>query len=149
MPEGKKFEPFEMEIPVDPADIDLLGHVSNIVYLRWVQDVAVAHWNAKATEKDKEELLWVVTRHEIDYKRPAMAGDTVIARTWVGGALKGIFERHTEIRRKSDGKVLARARSLWCPVDARTKKPTRVSADVYETFTANMIRSGESERRSG
>ena len=53
-------------------------------YLRWVQDAAVAHWRAAAPPADQARLVWVVLRHEIDYKQAAYAGDQVIARTWVG-----------------------------------------------------------------
>lgn len=130
-------KPYEIEINIKTEDIDQLGHVNNVVYLRWVQDVAVAHWYAEASESDKENLLWVVIRHEIDYKRPAFADDIIIARTWVGAASRRAFERHTELIRKSDMKLLARARTLWCPIDANTKKPTDVSADVYERFSTH------------
>ena len=131
-------KPYEIEIAIQPTDIDQLGHVNNIVYLRWVQEAAVAHWYAEASESDKENVLWVVVRHEIDYKRPAFAKDTIIARTWVGAASKRTFERRTEIIRKSDMKLLAKALTLWCPIDANTKKPTEVSADVYEKFSTHI-----------
>jgi acyl-CoA thioester hydrolase len=131
----KAQKPYEIEIAIQPTDIDQLGHVNNVVYLRWVQDVAVAHWSAIASVRDKENLLWVITRHEIDYKRPAFANNTIIARTWVGKASRRTFERHTELLRKSDGKLLARARTLWCPVDPDTKKATDVGADIYEKFS--------------
>jgi acyl-CoA thioester hydrolase len=126
---------FEIRIAVEPADIDQLGHVNNIVYLRWVQDVAVAHWRATAPAAAQAALRWVVWRHEIDYKRPALAGDEIVARTWVGTASRRTFERHTELLRGADGRLLARARTLWCPVDARTGKPTDVSADVRARFS--------------
>ncbi|MGP8243941.1 MAG: acyl-CoA thioesterase [Bryobacteraceae bacterium] len=54
--------PFELTIPVEPADIDALGHVNNVAYLRWVQDAAVAHWRAIASAEDQARLLWVVVR---------------------------------------------------------------------------------------
>ncbi len=46
-------ERFEIDIQVTPADIDRLGHVNNVVYLRWVQDAAVAHWRAAAPAADQ------------------------------------------------------------------------------------------------
>ena len=99
-----------------------LGHVNNVVYVRWVQDVAVAHWRAVASAADQEKLLWIVVRHEIDYKQAAHLGDTILARTWIGVATRIKFERHTELRRASDGVVLAKARTIWCPIDAVTGK---------------------------
>ena len=126
---------YELEIDIKPEDIDQLGHVNNVVYLKWVQDAAVAHWFALASEKDQKNLLWVVSRHEIDYKRPAFSKDSIMVRTWVGKAFKRDFERHTEIFRKSDMKLLAKARTLWCPIDPKTKRPVRVSEDVYKKFS--------------
>src|ERR1035441_3759580 len=127
-------EPYELLIPVEPADIDELGHVNNVTYLRWVQEAAVAHWTAAAPAADQAKLVWVVVRHEIDYQHPALLGDRIVARTWVGTATRIRFERHTELLRESDRRVLARARTLWCPVDARTGKPAAVSAEVRAVF---------------
>jgi acyl-CoA thioester hydrolase len=74
--------PFEMIVPVLASDIDEQNHVNNTVYLRWVQDVATAHWRAVASLQTQETIGWVVLRHEIDYKAPAVLGDEVMVRTW-------------------------------------------------------------------
>ncbi len=131
--------PFEQTVRVEAADIDRLGHVNNTVYLRWVQDVAAAHWRAIAAPEHQAELAWVVIRHEIDYKHQAVLGDGVVLRTWVGAAEGLRFERHTEILRDGDRKVLAQARTVWCPVDARTGRPRRVPAEVRELFSAGRV----------
>jgi acyl-CoA thioester hydrolase len=126
---------FEMIISVLPGDIDEQNHVNNTVYLRWVQDVATAHWRAVASAKAQETIGWVVLRHEIDYKGPATLGDEVLLRTWVGKATRLTFERFTEIRRNRDGRLLSVARTLWCPIDAQTGRPIRVSAEVRSQFS--------------
>jgi acyl-CoA thioester hydrolase len=69
---------FEMTVPVLPADIDEQNHVNDTVYLRWVQDVATAHWRARASREAQAATGWIVLRHEIDYKAPAMPGDKVL-----------------------------------------------------------------------
>jgi len=127
--------PFELHMEVLPTDIDQLNHVNNVVYLRWVQEVAIAHWTATAPPEAQAALFWVVVRHEIDYKRPALLGDGILARTWVGPASQRAFERNTEILRASDRTVLARARTLWCPMDRRTGRPTIVSEKVRAAFS--------------
>ena len=76
--------PFEMTVSVMPGDIDEQNHVNNTVYLRWVQEVATAHWRAITSTEAQEDIGWVVLRHEIDYKAPACLGDDVVLRTWVG-----------------------------------------------------------------
>jgi acyl-CoA thioester hydrolase len=124
-----------MAVSAQPADIDGQNHVNNTVYLRWVQDVATAHWKSLASVDAREAIGWVVLRHEIDYKMPGNLGDEILLRTWVGGASRLKFERFTEIRRKNDNKLLAQARTVWVPIDSQTGKPTRVSADVRARFS--------------
>jgi acyl-CoA thioester hydrolase len=126
---------FELPIRVEAADIDELGHVNNVIYLRWVQDAAVAHWTAVAPTADQARLFWIVLRHEIEYLHAAHLGDQIVARTWVGTSTRLRFERHTEIVRAEDRCVLARARTVWCPIDAVTKRPTPVSAEVRSRFS--------------
>jgi acyl-CoA thioester hydrolase len=131
---------FEFVLEVLPEDIDRLGHVNNVVYLRWVQDAAVAHWRALASPEQQAALVWVVVRHEIDYAHPAMPGDGIVVTTWVGAASRRTFERFTEIRRAADRRRLARARTLWCPLDRATFKPVVVGEDVRARFSVGEAR---------
>ena len=126
--------PFEMIVPVVTDDIDDQNHVNNTVYLRWVQNVATAHWQALASRQSQDTIGWIVLRHEIDYKAPATLGEEIVLRTWVGKASRLTFERFTEIRRKSDGQLLSQARTLWCPINEQTGRPTRVPAEVRKQF---------------
>lgn len=126
---------FEMKILIEPADIDQLGHVNNVRYVRWVQDAAVAHWRARAPAAEQERLFWVVLRHEIDYLQPAFLSEELTVRTWVGQATRLKFERITEFTRARDGLQIAKARTIWCPIDATTAKPVEVSAEIRSLFS--------------
>jgi acyl-CoA thioester hydrolase len=126
---------FEMVVMVEPDDIDEQNHVNNTVYLRWIQDVATAHWKSLAAAEAQMATGWVVVRHEIDYKKPANLGDEIVLRTWVGEATRLRFERFTEIRRQADPQLLAKARTVWVPIDSKTGRPTRVSSDVRAQFS--------------
>ncbi|HEU5217434.1 MAG TPA: thioesterase family protein [Gemmatimonadales bacterium] len=123
---------FELPILVVPADIDALGHVNNVVYLRWMQDVAGAHWEAAAALDLRDRVSWVVVRHEIDYKAPAFDGERLTARTWVGEPSGATWERFIEIRRGDQ--VLARGRSLYAALDRVTGRPRRVDGPLREPF---------------
>ncbi len=123
---------FQLDLTVSPADIDDLGHVNNVVYLRWVQDVARGHWAHAARAADRERLGWVVTRHELDYKAAAFLGDQLIGRTWIGATTPVTCERFVEIRRPRDDRLLAASRSIWVPVDRATGRPKRIDASVLE-----------------
>ena len=129
-------EPFEMPVRVEPSDIDGLNHVNNIVYLRWVQDVATAHWFSAAPPEDQAGLIWMVVRHEIDYLSPAGPDEELVLRTWIGASAGLRFDRHTEILRAGDRKVLAKARTVWVPIDPASGRPKRVSDRVRRMFSA-------------
>ena len=85
--------PFAHPLTVTSADIDEMGHVNNVVYVRWVQEVAAAHWHALASAELKAKYAWVVLRHEIDYKNPAFLHDEVTGYTWVGEHHGARFDR--------------------------------------------------------
>ena len=124
-----------MTVPVLPGDIDEQKHVNNTVYLRWIQEVATAHWKSLASAEAQAAIGWVVLRHEIDYRSPASVGDEIVLRTWVGQASRLKFERFTEIHRKIDHRLLAEGRTLWVPIDVRTGKPTRVATELRAQFS--------------
>ena len=126
---------FSLRLKVRPEDIDAQNHVNNVVYLQWVQDVAVAHWRSLASPGMQDGLGWVAARHEIDYRRPAMPGDEILLETWVGPAGRRTFERRTEIFRAADHKLLAEAKTIWVPIDMKTGKATDVSDDIRNLFS--------------
>ncbi len=125
---------FEMPIEVTEEHVDAPGHhVNNVVYVDWVQRVAMAHWRAAIPEGADPRLLWYVVRHEIDYLKEVFVGERLVARTHVGASSGARFERHVEIVR-SDGTPVARARSVWAAIDARTGRPTRITEAVRAPF---------------
>ena len=130
----RRSPPHERKLHVREEDIDGLGHVNNVVFLSWIQDAATHHWTSVATREQTAETVWVVVRHEIDYERPAFLGDEIIARTWVGNATPTTWDRHTEIIREADGQLLARAKSVYCPLNARSMRPRRLDASLRAPF---------------
>nr|WP_321454480.1 acyl-CoA thioesterase [uncultured Cohaesibacter sp.] len=127
--------PYDMPIDVDASDIDMMGHVNNTIYLKWVQEAATEHWDAIADKDDHASMFWLITRHEIDYKRPAFEGDQLIARTWVGYFEHHKCERFTEIIRVSDERILASVRTVWCPVSQETKRTLRLTEEQISRYS--------------
>jgi acyl-CoA thioester hydrolase len=121
---------FSHRIVVQKDDIDHLGHVNNVVFVRWVQEVAAAHWDTVAPAALREKYSWVVLRHEVDYKSPAFLNDVVIGETWVGEHHGARFERFVTLRLEENQKVLAEAKTMWCMLDGKTLRPTRITNDV-------------------
>ena len=128
--------PFEKVITATPDDIDELGHVNNAVWVRWIQDMATAHWYAVAPAEYVDAYIWVVVRHEIDYLRAVLPGETVIGLTWVQEPPRGArFDRHMEFS-GADGKVRVKAKTTWAIIDKATGRPLRVPPEVAAPFLA-------------
>ena len=119
---------FETKYTVKPAHIDELNHVNNVVYLKWIQDIANLHWTQLKSGLDTTAYVWVVIRHEIDYIGQALLGDRIVAKTWVGktGGIRSI--RHVEFYKNN--KLIVRAQTTFCLVNAKTFKPTRITDQI-------------------
>jgi len=116
------------------ADIDELGHVNNAVWVKWIQDIAVAHWAAIATAEQQQAYIWVVTRHEIDYRGNVGPGETVMGETWVPEPPRGArFDRHVRFT-GADGKVKVEAVSTWALLDRATGRLLRVRPELAAPF---------------
>jgi acyl-CoA thioester hydrolase len=123
---------FSYSFAVSADEIDEQGHVNNVAYLRWIQDIAVAHWLDAATDEQKARYSWMVVRHEIDYKKQAFLNDEVTVSTWVGEWTTVKCERFTEIRRGEE--LLAKGRTVWCMVDRESLRPSRISRELIDRF---------------
>jgi acyl-CoA thioester hydrolase len=117
-----------------PADIDELGHVNNAVWVRWIQDMATAHWAAVADPAHVEAYIWVVTRHEIDYRGNVALGESVTAKTWIEKQPRGAtFDRRVEFVNAA-GKTIVSANTTWAMIDRASGRLCRVPAEVAAPF---------------
>lgn len=115
-------------------DLDDLHHVNNVRYVQWIQDIAKEHWEVRATDELKKQFIWVVIRHEIDYKKQAFLGDEILIETYVGETTFVTSERFVNIKKASTGEVLVATKSNWCLLDASSKRPTKITEELRTVF---------------
>jgi acyl-CoA thioester hydrolase len=128
---------FVYPLTVQPADIDYLGHANNVVWVRWVNEAAIAHSEAVglgAAAYFELKVLWVVRRHDIEYLFSALEGDELHSTTWVAEMKAATCLRHTVVTRVSDGKLLSRASTTWALIDAVTGRPKRVPPEIAAKY---------------
>ena len=125
---------FEKHIIVSQDDLDNLDHVNNVRYVQWVQDIAEQHWKSKTSEKIRQSYFWILLKHHIEYKNPAILGDVLKVVTYVKKA-EGIRTiRMVEIYDKNTNKLLVSSETTWCFMSSETKRPSRITQEVFDLF---------------
>lgn len=125
---------FESLITVAQKDLDELNHVNNILYVQWVNDIALQHWNSKATENILEHFYWVMINHHIQYKGQAFLNDILVLKTFVTKSVGVTSTRTVEIYNKNSSKLLTTSETNWCFMSKENNRPTRIPKEIIELF---------------
>ncbi|MBD2233382.1 acyl-CoA thioesterase [Phormidium tenue] len=130
----KAFYHHEFVVPLEA--IDRNGHVNNVAYVQWMQDVAVAHATSVGCTAETQALgaTWVARSHQITYLRPAFGGDRLRLTTWITTLRKARSTRQYKFLRLSDDTVLATGATDWVFVDAVSHRPRTIPASVSGCF---------------
>ncbi|PTR09315.1 MULTISPECIES: thioesterase family protein [unclassified Novosphingobium] len=121
-----------------PEHIDELGHVNNAVWVRWMEQIATRHWETVAPPEHVAAYVWVVTRHEIDYRGNVGQGESVVATTFIPDPPHGArFDRCVDFANAA-GKVIVSARTTWALIDKSSGRLVRVPAEVAAPFYSQV-----------
>lgn len=116
--------------------IDENGHVNNVAYVQWMQDIAVEHYSSLGgVTAQGPAATWVVREHRIEYLLPAFEGEEIEIRTWVENVRRVRSLRKYEFVRKSDNQVLVRGETDWVFVDLKTVRPIPIPTAVLKVFS--------------
>jgi acyl-CoA thioester hydrolase len=126
---------------VPESAVDQNGHVNNVVYVQWMQDVAVLHFESAGGNAlmDEAGATWVARSHHIEYLKPVFAGEDVIALTWVEGFRRVKSLRRYQFLRQSDNVLLARGQTDWVFVDIASGRPKRVPDEIIRLLPQDEL----------
>ena len=126
---------FRHRFVVPESAIDRNGHVNNVVFVQWMQDIAVEHYaSIGGIEAQGKDATWFVREHKIEYFQPAFAGEEIEIKTWVENVRRVRSLRKYEFVRKSDHKTLVRGETDWVFVDATSGRPLPIPEEVAGIF---------------
>lgn len=118
--------------------IDRNGHVNNVAFLQWMQDIAIEHYGVLGgSEAERPFGTWFVREHKLEYLLPAFEGEEIELRTWVENVGRVRSLRRYEFVRKTDGKILVRGETEWVFVDPASGKPMRIPDEVRAIFVGS------------
>lgn len=128
--------PYSKFIIIPHSVIDENGHVNNVAYVQWMQEIAIEHYaSIGGIEAQGNHATWFVREHRIEYLLPAFAGEEIEVKTWVENIRRVRSLRKYEFTRKSDGNVLVRGETDWVFVDTRTGRPLPIPEEVSTVFS--------------
>jgi len=127
---------FQTRFQVTPRVIDKNGHVNNVTYVQWMQDLAVRHYESLGGVELTRSMgaTWVVRSHHIVYHNPAFEGDWIEARTWVVNLRKVRSLRRYQFLRISDGKMLVEGETDWVFVEIQSGRLLAIPPEIAELF---------------
>jgi acyl-CoA thioester hydrolase len=125
---------FEKFITVTRDDLDALNHVNNVRYVQWVNDVAIAHWNQKATKEMLKKYAWALIKHNIEYKSAAVLNDVVKLKTYVTKAEGVTSTRIVEMYNNKTQNLLVRSETTWCLLNSVNLRPARITTEIINLF---------------
>lgn len=128
---------FDLKITVQPEHIDVLGHVNNVVYVQWMQDVASAHIEALGVGLEQYlemKHAMVAVEHHVQYREAAMLGDEVILRTWLYDINALYSFRQYAFFKASDNSLLFTGNTKWACIEIATGRPKRMSPTFIQAY---------------
>ena len=128
---------FHHRFVVPEGAIDGNGHVNNVEYVQWMQDIAILHSSQQGGTAEKYQALgssWIIRTHFIEYLAPAYAGDEIEALTWVSDMRRVSSLRKYQFRRASDQTILAKAETRWVYVDIKSGRPIKIHPEILAAF---------------
>ena len=125
----------EQEITVSQNDLDDLNHVNNVVYINWIQEIAKNHWDVLVSDEIKDNYYWVLLEHHIKYLHSALLNEKIIIKTYIEET-KGVkSSRKVEIYNKGTNQLLVTSKTIWCLINAKTNKPSRINDEIRKAFS--------------
>lgn len=126
---------WSFSIPDDVIDEN--GHVNNVHFIQWMQDVAVRHYEAMGGIEVTRSLgaTWVVRSHHVEYFLPVFAGEEIEVRTWVVNIRRVRSLRRYEFLRKQGGNILVKGETDWVFVDVKNGMPLAIPLQVQSLFS--------------
>jgi acyl-CoA thioester hydrolase len=127
---------YREELTVPASAIDENGHVNNVAFVQWMQDVATRHFDAAGGRAAMHAVggAWVVRSHNVEYLLPAFAGERLQVLTWVASFNRALSLRRYRFLRAADGKLLVRGETQWVFVSTATGRLLRIPAEIQRAF---------------
>lgn len=134
-------DPHILKVRVLPEYIDVMQHTNNVVYLRWLEDVAWDHSRHLGLDEAAYRRLGygvVARRHELDYLLPTFLGEEVWLATWIIRSDRLSLHRAYQFLRAADGQTVFRGRTHFVCVDIKEGRVRRMPPEFQAAYKSPL-----------
>lgn len=125
---------YTKRVTVSKADLDDLGHVNNVRYVEWIQEISKQHWQSVVNGDEIAAYIWVVRNHNITYYSPALSGDVLELTTQIRSSKGALSIRQVEMINLVTKELVVKSETAWCLLHPETLQPTRIPAEIHKLF---------------
>lgn len=127
----------EVEIPikVKTYDIDFAGVVSNIVYIRWLEDLRLKFLDVylPLDEQIQQGNVPFLSKTQIEYKKPVKLFDNVISKMWMSQLGKVKWTLEAEFI--SNNQVAATAIQIGAFINSKNNRPVKLPEELLQKYS--------------
>ncbi|MDP9729800.1 acyl-CoA thioesterase [Alicyclobacillus tolerans] len=122
----------KIEFPVRSTDLDVNAHVNNakfLEYLEWGREDWFEQRGFKYDELKEQNLITVLARMEVDYRREARQNDTMTVYTWLSAVGRSSMQMEQKILNQY-GEMITEAKATVVTVSAKERRPIAVPDEI-------------------
>ncbi len=122
----------QLDFEVKTYDIDFAGVVSNLVYLRWLEDLRMAYLGSAMSLDDlmSKRLFPTLVHTTINYRAPLRFPDHALGEMRFVEAGTSSMTLEATFRSRKSGEVVADARQVGLLLDGKTGRPVPVPPEL-------------------
>ena len=130
---------FIQHLIVEREHLDELEHVNNVLFLRWSQEIAKSHWEFLIGSLAEKTGVWMVRKHEVEYRLEAKENDAIRLETHVNSVRGPLSNRVVEFYNNKTQNLVVKCQTQWCYIDPINKKTIRIPENIKQLFLGNKI----------
>jgi acyl-CoA thioester hydrolase len=118
----------KISVEVPYGDIDAMGHLNNVAYLRYLEWARQKYWLGMRGSIDFLDIDFVVAKCEIDYRSSSYMGDVLEIEIHVSRMGRSSFDFSYRVT-GADGRLVAEATTTQVCFDWRARRKVPLSEE--------------------
>ncbi len=132
--------PFPYDMPVQWGDMDALGHINNVMYIRYFETSRIAFFNESEIwhELEKEGLYIILAKIDCNYKIPIVFPDTITVQSGIVNMGNSSITVHQQVISHKYG-LAAEGNAVVVCMDKNINKTTAIPPSIRKLIEEKYL----------